>query len=101
MAAARLKLITIVAETILEERLSRELLSLGATGFTASETRGRGSRGIRTGSIPGESIRIEVIVSETVAGKIVSHLSEHYFPHYAVIAWTTDVDVVRGEKYVR
>lgn len=101
MSEARLRLVTIVAEAILEERLTRELLELGATGFTVTDSHGRGSRGIRTGDIPGTSVRIEVVVSPDVSERVVVRLREAYFPHYAVIAWLTDVDVVRGEKYVR
>ncbi len=101
MAPKRLRLVTIVAETILEERITRELVELGATGFTVTESHGRGSRGMRTGDIPGDSVRIEVVVATSVADAIVERLRDAYFPHYAVIAWLTDVDVVRGEKYVR
>ena len=99
MAATRLRLVTIVAETILEERITRELLELGATGFTVTESHGRGSRGMRTGDIPGQGVRIEVVVPSAVSERIVARLRDAYFPHYAVIAWLTDVDVVRGEKY--
>ena len=94
-----LKLITIVAETVLKERITRRLLEWGATGFTVTQTNGRGSRGIRTGDVPGEGVRIEVLVTRPVAIRILEEVSERYFADYAVIAWVSEVEVVRGEKY--
>lgn len=45
-------------------------------------------------------MRIEVVVSDEVADRILDHVAEHYFPNYAVIAFVADVAVVRGDKYV-
>lgn len=99
MATTPCKLVTIIAEPVLAERLTRDLLALGARGWTLSETRGEGSRQLRA-SDEGEGIRVESIVGDAVAEKILAHVAAHYFPHYAVIAWLTPVEVVRGEKYV-
>lgn len=100
MALERLKLVTLVAEPVLEERLTSKLLELGATGFTVTDSRGQGSRGIRASAVPGEGVRIEVVVSAEVAAAILEHVKDQYFPSYAVIAWVTEVEVVRGDKYV-
>ena len=99
MAYVKLKLVTIIAETVLEESLCREILELGATGYTVTETHGRGTKGIRTGQVPGESVRIEALVSQEAADAIVAHLRERYFEDYAVIAWLEEVEAVRGSKY--
>lgn len=96
-----LHLVTVIAEPVLEERITEDLVRLGATGFTVTEVRGRGSRGIRSGDVPGFSVRIEVIVSAPVADHILDRVRQAWFPHYAVIAWRSAVEVVRGEKYVR
>jgi nitrogen regulatory protein PII len=93
------RLVTIIAEPVLEDRLTRELASLGARGWTVTDSRGSGSRQLRA-SDEGAGIRLETIVSEAIAEQIVAHVAAHYFASYAVIAWTTSVDVVRGEKYV-
>jgi len=95
-----LALVTIIAEPVLEERLTAELRRLGATGFTITDSRGEGSRGIRTSDPPGQSIRLEVVASEPLADRILTRLAEGYFPHYAVIAWMVPARVVRGEKYL-
>lgn len=100
MEMVPLKLVTIVAEPVLEEQLTTELKRLGARGYTVTETRGEGSRGIRASELPGESIRIETVVSAAVADRLLAHVAKHYFPNYAVIAYVSTVEVVRGEKYV-
>lgn len=96
----RLHLVTIVAETVLRDRITRRLLEWGATGFTVTESTGRGSRGIRTGDVPGQGVRIETLVTPEVAVRILESVSDRYFADYAVIAWVTEVQVVRGDKYV-
>jgi nitrogen regulatory protein PII len=100
MQTIPLKLVTVVAESVLRDRLPRELMELGASGFTLTQSHGRGSRGLRTGSIPGDSVRIEVIVDDEVCDRILQHLAERYFDNFAVIGWATDVNVIRGEKYI-
>ena len=100
MELVPLKLVTIVAESLLEKRLVEEVKRLGAKGYTITPARGEGSRGIRSVDWEGQNIRLETIVSEEVALRILQRLQEEYFPHYAVIAYVETVWVVRGEKYV-
>lgn len=97
----RLQLVTIVAESVLERELVETLRSAGASGYTITEARGEGSRGVRASEWEGSNLRLETLVSREVAEKILEVLAERYFPHFAVIAWTQEVSVVRGEKYVR
>ena len=89
-----------MAESLLEKRLVEEVKRLGAKGYTITPARGEGSRGIRSVDWEGQNIRLETIVSEEVALRILQRLQEEYFPHYAVIAYVENVWVVRGEKYV-
>jgi nitrogen regulatory protein P-II 2 len=95
-----LKLVTIIAEPVLEARITDELRKLGATGFNVVEGRGQGSRQLHATEVPGVNVRIETIVSPETAEVIVAHLAKQYFDAYAVIAYVSDVQVVRGEKYV-
>lgn len=95
-----LKLITIIAEPVLETRITAELLTLGATGFTVVDGRGAGSRALHAAEIPGVNIRIESIATAPVADRIVEHIATQYFTDYSVIAYVSDVAVVRGEKYI-
>lgn len=100
MKTTPLKLLTIVAEPVLEERLTLAVRTSGASGFTVVSGHGEGSRGMRASEVPGECIRIETVVSAAVADRILELVAAQYFPHYAVIAYVTDVMVVRGDKYV-
>ena len=99
MALVTLKLVTIIAEGFLEEKLIREVKRLGAKGYTITPARGEGSRGVRASEWEGGNIRLECIVSPEVAEKIVNRLVEAYFTNYAVIAYLESVEVVRGDKY--
>ncbi len=100
MTAAALTLVTIVAEKVLETKLERLLLDAGASGFTATDARGRGSRNVGSHTFEGHNVRIETVVSAEVASRIIDQITEVYFPHYGVIAFTSEVAVVRGEKYI-
>ncbi len=95
-----LKLVTIIAEAVLEERLVREIRDLGATGFTRSEVRGEGSRGRRVGDVEGANVRLECLVSAQTADRITAAISERYSENYAIVVFAEDVSVVRGEKHV-
>lgn len=94
------KRITIISERLLEDRLVRDLQLCGATGYTITDARGAGSRGVRVSEWEGGNIRLETLVSPDVADKILELLNKKYFEHFAVIATLESVEVVRGEKYL-
>lgn len=100
MKTTQLKLVTIITERILEDRILRALLDLGAKGYTLTQATGKGSRGIRASEWEGPDTRIETLVSPAVADSIVDHVAEHFFEYYAVIVFVQDAAVVRGEKYI-
>lgn len=100
MHTTTLKIVTIVTERILEDRLLRTLDELGAKGYTLTQATGKGSRGVRASEWEGPDTRIETLVSPEVAEAIVEHVAKHYFEHYAVIVYVQNAEVVRGEKYV-
>lgn len=95
-----LYVVTLIAEPVLEDHITRDLLEYGATGYTVIEARGKGTRGIRTGDIPGSNVRIETVVTKSVAERILRRVQEKWFESYAVIAWAHPTRVVRGDKYV-
>lgn len=99
MELTTVKLVTIIAEAVLEERLLHDLRHLGARGYTVGTVRGEGTRGIRASEWEGKSLRIETLVNAEVAEKILQHLATAYFPHFAVIAYAMDVQVVQGAKF--
>jgi nitrogen regulatory protein P-II 2 len=100
MDTVTLKLVTVIAEAVLESHLVRELRELGAKGYTITRTHGEGSRGVRASEWEGGNVKIETLVGPAVADGILQHVADNYFQHYAVVAYVTDVSVVRGDKYV-
>lgn len=94
-----MKRVTIVAESLLTDRLQDDVLRLGASGYTSTLAEGRGSRGVRASEWEGRNVKIEILVTTDVADRILHHLAEAYFANYAVIAYAHDVEVVRGDKY--
>ena len=100
MQTVTLKLVTIVTERILEDRLLRKVEELGAKGYTLTQASGKGSRGVRASEWEGPDTRIEMLVSQAVAEKIVAFIADKFFEHYAVIVYVQDAEVVRGDKYV-
>jgi len=99
MNSTPLKMVVIVAEPVLESRLVTELRELGATGFSIVDGRGEGSRHAHASELPGSNVRIETIVPDDVAGRIMEHVSAHYFTNWSFIAYVTDVAVARRAKY--
>jgi hypothetical protein len=95
-----LKLLVVVAEETIAPKIVEDIKRLGASGYTMTDAHGEGSRGTRRGHVGETNARIETIVSVEAAERILARLAEQYFPRYAVIAWTSDVAVVRGDKYV-
>jgi nitrogen regulatory protein P-II 2 len=96
----KLKLLTIIAEAILEERILRELKQLGAKGYTVTDARGEGTRSMHAIDWEGQSVRIETLVSAETATRIYAHLQKQYFVDYAVIAYSVDAEVLRSNKYL-
>lgn len=95
-----LNLVTIIGESVLKDKLTRDIKACGAKGYTVMDVEGEGSRHLRAGEIPGQNIRIDVIVTKEKAEAILEKVAKHYFPSYAVIAYVQEVTVVRGDKYV-
>jgi len=94
------RLVTIVTEAALEQRLIEDIESLGATGYTLTEARGKGHRGFRQGAWEqNANIRLEVVCDDAVANAIVEHMRATYYNDYAMILFATDVDVLRPEKF--
>ncbi|MFM1966157.1 MAG: hypothetical protein RL134_1882 [Actinomycetota bacterium] len=91
--------LTIVAESVLEERLLAVIDECGARGWTVSMAQGHGPSHHGVSGIEGGNVRVETLVSEDVATRIWSRLENDFFPHYAVSAWAYDVRVARMARY--
>lgn len=93
-------LLTIITEAIVEPTLLRDLDRLGVRGYTVSDARGRGSRGVRDAAWDeAANIRIEVICARVLAEEVLRHLQERYYANYAMVAFLAEIEVLRPEKF--
>ncbi len=95
-----MKLVTIICEAYAREAVTRLLREVGAHGWTLFEVEGEGSRGKRPADIREfANIQIEVIVQPEVAHTLLERLSNEYFPRYGMVAFESDVRVLRPNKF--
>jgi nitrogen regulatory protein P-II 2 len=100
MHLTKLKRVTIIFQDELEKRLASDLKALGVKGYTIDKVRGEGLEGLRTSEWEGENIRMVSVCSPAICDKILEHLHKHYFEQYSGIVYVTDVEVVRGERFI-
>ncbi len=94
------KLVTIITELSLETTLIREIEQCGATGYTITNARGKGSRGERDAEWDADrNIRVEIVCNAKVAEAINYMLQEKYYDHFAMVSFTQDVSVLRANKF--
>jgi nitrogen regulatory protein P-II 2 len=96
----RLKKVTIVAESLLRTQLLKLLARHGVTGHTITLAEGSGSRGVRASEWEGRNIQIDTLVNDATADLLMQDIAARFFDHFAVIAYSCDVEVLRGEKFV-
>ncbi len=100
MSSEKRKLISIITEAAIEVRLCEALTALGARGYTVTDARGSGSRGVRNASwSSSRNIRVEIVCDEAIAARIAEYLRENYFEDYAMIMFEGDVKVLRLDKF--
>lgn len=93
-------LLTVITEAAVEQTLLRELDAIGVRGYTVSDARGKGSRGVRDAAWEeAANIRIEVICPRAQAESVLGHLQRRYYADYAMVAFLQDVEILRSEKF--
>jgi nitrogen regulatory protein P-II 2 len=96
------KLITIVCEALAREPLSELLHNLDVSGFTWFEVQGEGHQGVRFAEMEEfANIQLEVILSPARADRLLEILQKEFFPKYAMIAYESDVRILRASKFLR
>lgn len=93
-------LVTIICESVLEVKLLKDLETLGAPGWTVSDARGRGHRGVRSAGWESDgNVRLEVVCNRELGERIVQHVQATYYRDFAMICFISDVAVLRPEKF--
>lgn len=95
-----MKLVTIVCEALARQPLTALLGEVGAQGYTLFTVEGSGAQGQRVADIQEfANIQVEVIVPPAVAGQLLQRLERDFFPRYAMVAYESDVRVLRSHKF--
>lgn len=93
-------LLTVITEAVIEQSLLRDLEKQGVRGYTVSDARGRGSRGVRDAAWDEvANIRIEVICQRAQAELLLAHIQDQYYADYAMVAFLVEIEILRGEKF--
>ena len=93
-------LLTVITEAAIEQILLRDLERLGVRGYTVSDARGRGSRGVRDAAwSEASNIRVEVICPRAQAEVLLEHVQARYYRDYAMVAFLADIEILRPEKF--
>lgn len=95
-----MKLINIVANAALEDRLVGIADRHGASGYTVLEARGAGSAGLQTGVLEGESnILFMLAVPESRLDEVLADVERLMKRGHHLAAFITDTQVLRPEKF--
>ena len=95
-----MKLVTIICEAVLEERIVDLLRDCGAHGHTAFDVRGSGCQGRRSADlVESGNVQIEVIARPAVAEALLARLYAEFFHDYAMVAYESEVSVMRPDKF--
>lgn len=93
------KKVTIICDDALEIHIVEDLKKCGVKGYTLEEAKGYGIHSTRDNELEGRNIKIETIVDEETSCKIFSLLEEKYFKKLIIIAYVSDVKILRKEKF--
>jgi len=95
-----IKLLTIVCEIMAQALVKNILKKHEITGYTSFEVGGMGDKGLRGQGLPEEkNVKIEIVLTEQSAQKIVEEISSTMFSDYAIILYVSDIQVARMEKF--
>jgi len=95
-----MKLVTIVCEAYGLDPVKTLLREVGAHGWTHFPVEGAGAGGERAGEMKEfANVQIEVVLSPDAAGELLARLREDFFPRYGMIAFESDVRVLRAGKF--
>jgi hypothetical protein len=92
--------ITVYAAQALEKPLIEQFLKLGSKGYTVTEARGEGAhRSLEDPFAKSTHVRIELLVREEVADKIMHYIAGLNKQNRAVVACVESVSVVAPDHF--
>ncbi len=95
-----MKLVTIVCEALARAPVTALLHEVGAHGYTLFSVEGVGAQGSRVADIEEfANIQIEIVLPPETALKLMGRLEQEFFTRFAMIAYLTDIEVIRSAKF--
>ena len=92
-------LVTIVSESLIEGRIIEAIKALGVKGYSVSACRGDSIGTIRASEWSGDNVQIQTLVNLELSDKILEMLQRDFIGTYALVAFRSEVEVLRGEKF--
>jgi nitrogen regulatory protein PII len=100
MRLYNVKLLTVTCEIMSQNLVKYILKKHRITGYTSYEVGGMGDSGLRGQGLPEEkNVKIEAVMTEESAERVVEEISRTMFSDYAIIFYLSDVRVARMEKF--
>ena len=95
-----MKLVTIICEALARSAVTELLHEIGAHGYTLFPVEGVGAQGSRVADIEEfANIQIEVLLPPERATELMTRLDRDFFSRFAMIAYATDIEVIRSAKF--
>jgi len=95
-----MKLINIVANMTLEERLVDIAEAHDSSGYTILDARGAGSAGLQTGALEGGSnILFMLVITESKLKEVMADIEKLMKRGHHLACFVTDTQVLRREKF--
>ena len=95
-----MKLVTIVCEALARSSVTGLLQQIGAHGYTLFPVEGVGAQGSRVADIEEfANIQIQVVLQPEAAQQLLTRLEQEFFVRFAMIAYSTDIEVIRSAKF--
>ncbi len=99
IATAKVKLVTIIASSELQDRIIEDLRKVGAGGYTITRASGGGLHGPRVRGIwDTGNVRIESLMSTELAERVLEHVTQAY-ADLPFIAFAVDVEAMPPEHF--
>ncbi len=87
-------LLVITTEAVIEDLIVKDVLHLGASGYTIVEAHGKGDRGARSCEMFSTSnIRMEIAGSYELVKTIKEHIAKNYANNYATFMFMHSIEV--------
>ncbi len=101
ITTGKVKLLTIIASSELQDRIIDDLRHAGAGGYTIAHASGGGLHGPRLrGMWDTGNVRIESLMSPETAQRVLEHVARAY-ADLSLIAFAQDVDAARPERFLK